>query len=336
MAVNISIPSLGNKFQDYRQDIPGDSFNWGPVIKASDIDTFTFHHSVTKQTAKSDGNWKKECDTLANLHLARGWAGIGYRFAICSDGTVAYVGDLGRGGSAVGDHNNHMFSACFVGDFTKELPTAAQVHSAHLLAKHFLTQMPQYPNLSKWDQIKGHKDFNLTACPGSNWTGPDNLRDRIINDRFTGYPDPQPQGVTPAPEPTPPGDNCEQKLSKANARIGELEEQERSKQATIDNLNQQINDRNNDIVQLNAKISTLETQVTQLTQAANNASEQANLVPGLKQELEAQTEKVHKYQEAEKSWNRAKGQYEKQIEDLKKNSFQNFVGSILEKLFGKK
>lgn len=203
MPVSISILSLGAKLQDYRQDIPGDSFNWGPVITATKIDAFTFHHSVTKQTAKTDKNWKAECNTIANLHVAQGWAGVGYRFIICSDGTVAYVGDLSRGGSAVADHNDHMFSACFVGDFTKELPTAAQVHSAYLLAKHFLTQMPQYPSLKDWTQIHGHKDFNPTACPGSNWTGPDNLRDRVINDNFTGYPNPQPGGIPVTPQPPP-------------------------------------------------------------------------------------------------------------------------------------
>ena len=270
MAIDITIPTLNSKFQDYRQDIPGDSFTWGPVIKATDIDTFTFHHTVTKQTAKTDGNWKKECDAVGNLHLSRGWAGVGYRFIICSDGTVAYVGDLSRGGSAVADHNNHMFSASFVGDFTKELPTAAQVHSAHLLAKHFLFEMPQYPNLKDWTQIKGHKDFNPTACPGSNWTGPDNLRDRILNDRFVGYPDPQPVGTVTPPVPTPPAPiiDWEQKAK-------ELEEQVNQQKTIIDNLNQQINDRNNDITQLNSKLTTAEGQIVDLTTQRDSAIAQA-------------------------------------------------------------
>lgn len=210
MSVNLLITTLGDKFQDYRDPIPGDSYNWGPKITTTDIKYFTFHHSVTAQTAKNDGNWKAECDKIANLHLARGWAGVGYRFIICSDGTVAYVGDLSHGGSAVKDMNDQMFSACFVGDFTKELPTAAQVHSAHLLADWFLNNMPQYPNLNNWDQVKGHQEFSSTACPGSNWkVSGDNLYDRIKNDNFNGYPNPQPAGIsqpdtTPEPEPESP------------------------------------------------------------------------------------------------------------------------------------
>lgn len=208
MPVNIQIPELGNKFQDYRNPIPGDSYNWGPSINANNIQYLTFHHSVTPQTAKSDGNWKAECDKIANLHLARGWAGVGYRFIICSDGTVAYVGDLSHGGSAVAEMNDVMFSACFVGDFTKELPTAAQIHSAHLLAKFFFTQAPQYPKLDSFDDIRGHRDFNATTCPSPNWrVEGDNLKNRIIADLWQGYPDPQPAGIQSPPQTPPPSND---------------------------------------------------------------------------------------------------------------------------------
>lgn len=227
MPVNLSIPELGDKFQDYRVPILGDSFDFGPVISPGNIKYFAFHHSVTPQTAKNDGNWKAECDKIAAIHVkSNGWAGIGYRFIICSDGTVVYVGDLSHGGAAVTNNNNIIFSACLVGDFTKELPTAAQVHAAHLLAKFFLTRAPQYPQLDSWDDVIGHRDSvellhlpgaTATSCPGSNWRVPgDNLRDRIIQDRWQGYPDPQPvvSQPTPQPRPIPQPDGCEQKLAK--------------------------------------------------------------------------------------------------------------------------
>jgi len=224
MAVNVQIPILGDKYQDYRMGIPGDSYNWGPVVNAKDIQYFALHHSVTAQTAKNDGNWRAEADKIANLHLNRTyvgadgktytWQGVGYRFIICSDGTVAYVGDLSHGGSAVGGNNHIIFSACLIGDFTKELPTAAQVHSAHILCDWFINKMPQYPGISGWDKIIGHQDANkllhlsgaeATACPGSNWrVAGDSLRERVINDHFDGYPNPQPTWALPEPTPTPP------------------------------------------------------------------------------------------------------------------------------------
>lgn len=211
--INIVIPSLKDKFQDYRDGILGDSYNWGPVINTNDIKYLAFHHSVTPQI----GDWKSQCDRIAQEHVnGNGWGGVGYRFIICSDGTVAYVGDLSHGGSAVTGNNDKIFSVCLIGDFTKQLPTAAQVHSANLLSKFFLFNLPQYPNLNSWDQIIGHRDAaellhlpgsTTTACPGPAWRqGGDTLRDRIINDRYAGYPDPQPTVSVPTPPPvvTPP------------------------------------------------------------------------------------------------------------------------------------
>lgn len=213
MPINLSIPELGNKFQDYRDDIPGDSYNWGPVIDASKVKYLAFHHSVTAQTAKNDGNWKAECDRIANEHVNQGWGGVGYRFIICSDGTVAYVGDLSHGGSAVTGNNHIIFSACFIGDFTKELPTAIQIHSGHLLQKFFREKLPAYPLIGAPESIIGHQDaYSLlhlsgstpTACPGTNWRSAGGVRERILADLWNGYPDPKPVNVTPAPAPVPP------------------------------------------------------------------------------------------------------------------------------------
>ncbi len=202
--VELAISTLGNRFVDYRKDILGDSYTWGPLIDASKVKYFAFHHSVTPQTAKNDGNWKAECDRIASEHVnGNGWGGVGYRFIICSNGVVVYVGDLSHGGSAVQNHNDTIFSACMIGDFTKELPTDAQINSAHDLADWFINHMPQYPLISSWDSIIGHKDaatiFNepaiATACPGSSW--PNDMRERIIqNIIYT----PQP----PQPSPLPP------------------------------------------------------------------------------------------------------------------------------------
>lgn len=200
--VELSIPTLGNRFVDYREGILGDSYNWGPTLQADKVKYFAFHHSVTPQTAKNDGNWKAECDRIASEHVnGNGWGGVGYRFIICSNGVVAYVGDLSHGGSAVANHNDVIISACMIGDFTKQLPTDKQIQSAHDLADWFINHMPQYPLINDWDKsVIGHKDaaviFNdpsiATACPGSSW--PNDMKWRIKTG--TVY--------TPQPVPTPP------------------------------------------------------------------------------------------------------------------------------------
>jgi|SRR3990172_848730 len=249
MAVELQIPTLSaiGKWQDYRQAIYGDSFSWGPVLVADKVDFVVMHHSVTAQTAKSDGNWRAECDKIAHLHVdGRGWGGIGYRLIICSDGTVAYVGDLSHGGSNVANNNDHEIGICFVGDFTKELPTANQVHSAYLLCT-FLLGLEAFPQLTGWDCVIGHQDTyqhpkfpgaTATACPGSNWkVAGDNLRTRIIQDNWSGYPSPSPVVATPPPAPppsptpppvppTPPVDPCEnikKELDTVKAKLYEID-----------------------------------------------------------------------------------------------------------------
>jgi len=233
--VDIQIPSLGVKFQDYRMGIPGNSFTWGPKITSSKVDYFCFHHSVTPQTAKNDGDWRKECDYIARIHTEkRGWAGVGYRFIICSDGTVAYVGDLSHGGSAVLDNNDHIFSACLVGDFTKELPTSYQVWSAHRLARFFVEEQSSWPKLDSWENVIGHQDakelFGIpgTACPGSAWKVPgDNLYTRIKQDNWHGYPEPSPpveippELIPPEPPLPEPSDPCKKAIELAIAENDE-------------------------------------------------------------------------------------------------------------------
>lgn len=237
--VELTIPSLGIKFQDYRMGIPGNSFTWGPKITATRVDYLAIHHSVTAQTAKLTGDWRAECDYIARLHIEkRGWAGVGYRFIICSDGTVAYVGDLSHGGSAVANNNDHIFSACLVGDFTKELPTAYQVWSAHRLARFMVEEQSSWPNLKGWEKMIGHKETKVplnmsgatpTACPGSAWkVEGDNLYKRIRYDNWLGYPEPSPPVVITPPEPSPepppepeppepPIDPCKSAVDKAIA-----------------------------------------------------------------------------------------------------------------------
>lgn len=99
----------------------------------------------------------------------------------------------------------------------------------------------------------------------------------------------------------------------------------------VDKLNQQINDRNNDIVKANAEISTLRTQVLTMNERVNSLETQAILVPQLKKENEHLTDKVARYQEAEKTWNKSRAQLESQIAEFKKNSLKQLIISVFEK-----
>lgn len=185
-----------NRWADDRRTIWGDSFNWSWVRPWNQLKYLVIHHSVTKHEATAND--------VALLHKARGWAGIGYHFVITKDGVVHYVGDISTARANVANLNEQVIGICLIGDFTKHLPSDAQIESAHDLCNFFLTQTPSLPTLSTWGQLKGHKDFNPTACPGSSF--PNDMRQRIIDRRIYSP-------VIPPVPPTPPPVSFEEKYN---------------------------------------------------------------------------------------------------------------------------
>lgn len=103
--------------------------------------------------------------TVHQWHLANGWAGIGYHYLIRKDGTI----ERGRPRDTVGAHcygeNWHSIGVNIVGNFETNEPTAAQIASAERLVAALCRLYGLRPS---GETIKGHRDFNATACPGEN------------------------------------------------------------------------------------------------------------------------------------------------------------------------
>ena len=101
--------------------------------------------------------------TVHQWHLANGWAGIGYHYVIRKNGTI----ERGRPRDTVGAHcygeNWHSVGVNLVGNFETAWPTDAQVDAAELLVARLCMMYGLRPGE---DTIKGHRDFNATACPG--------------------------------------------------------------------------------------------------------------------------------------------------------------------------
>lgn len=183
---DLHIPDLLNrgKWNDYRDKIGQGAYNWSWIRPWSQLKYVVIHHSVTIHEATPDD--------IALLHKARGWGSIGYHFVITKDGVVHYVGDISTARANVANMNEQVIGICLVGDFTKHLPSDEQIRSAHDLSKFFFFQAPSLPTLIDWQQLKGHKDLDATACPGSSW--PNDMRQRIIDKRVYA-----PQPTTPPP-----------------------------------------------------------------------------------------------------------------------------------------
>lgn len=185
---DFNIPSLGNKFVDIREIIPGDSFNWSWVRPLSQVNYLAIHH-----TAGPDTQTPTE---IANYHINNnGWGGIGYHFLISKDGIVYYVGDISTARANVANLNDQVIGICLIGNFTQgREPQSAQLDSANKLCDFFINNYPLLSNLDSWDKVRGHKDLpgQSTVCPGDSWQ---NWRPRLITAASS---------VPIPPTPTPP------------------------------------------------------------------------------------------------------------------------------------
>ncbi|MDA1317314.1 MAG: N-acetylmuramoyl-L-alanine amidase [bacterium] len=161
---NFTVPSLGNKYIDFRTEIIGDSYNWSWIRPMSQVTSIAIHH-----TAGPDNQTPQQ---IAGYHVnTLGWGGVGYHFIITPDGTVYYVGDLNTARAHVKDRNESSIGICLVGSFMNgKTPKDAQIASAHVVCSRLLFESPELPNLNGWEDISGHKELgNATACPGDSW-----------------------------------------------------------------------------------------------------------------------------------------------------------------------
>ena len=189
---DLYIPALvnRNKWNDYRDEIWGDSYNWSWNRRPDEVKYLVIHHTVTTHDATPDD--------IALLHKARGWAGIGYHFLIDKAGIVYYVGDVGTARANVLDMNEKVIGISLIGDFTKFLPSDDQILSAHDLCAWFLEQKAIWPAFTSWEaNVVGHKELQATQCPGNDWKETASSLFNRIKGRIPYTPAP------PAPEPTP-------------------------------------------------------------------------------------------------------------------------------------
>lgn len=100
---------------------------------------------------------------IHRAHLANGWAGIGYHYAIRKDGTIERGRPLATVGAHAEGQNYHTVGINVTGNFEKEIPTPAQIHSLESLAAWICKIYSIVPGPST---IVGHRDVNSTDCPG--------------------------------------------------------------------------------------------------------------------------------------------------------------------------
>ena len=103
-----------------------------------------------------------DADSIHSTHLKKGWTGIGYHFYVRKDGTVYRGRPIDTVGAHCTNYNSKSVGICFEGNFENETMTAAQIKAGQELISHL---KGLYPSV----EVKRHRDFNSTACPGRNF-----------------------------------------------------------------------------------------------------------------------------------------------------------------------
>lgn len=114
---------------------------------------------------------------IHQMHIAEGWAGIGYHYFVDKQGRVW----RGRPEAMIGTHcpsrNSDSIAVCCEGNFEIETMGATQYKVLLWIVGDILKR---YPGLA----VKRHKDFYATACPGANYPYNKLLAD--LEDDMTG------------------------------------------------------------------------------------------------------------------------------------------------------
>ncbi len=126
-------------------------WKWIPERRRS-TDTIILHHSAGAGSVEE----------VHRIHRGQGWPGIGYHYYVRKNGEVY----RGRPEEQIGTHTSHYnastIGVCFEGNFQTETMPGAQYEAGVELLRYLLGK---YGPL----EIKGHRDFNATACPGKNF-----------------------------------------------------------------------------------------------------------------------------------------------------------------------
>lgn len=125
----------------------------GRPQKRATTEFIILHHAAASEASVT---------TIHNWHLQCGWMGIGYHFYVRKDGSIY----RGRPEDTIGAHaegyNSRSIGICAEGNFEVETMPDAQKQAIIELLREL---KKRYPNA----QIKRHKDFAATACPGKNF-----------------------------------------------------------------------------------------------------------------------------------------------------------------------
>ncbi len=124
----------------------------------------TVHHDAIDTAATgAPAQIAARLDSIRRSHLARGWADIGYHYAIDAEGRVWQGRPLSLQGAHVADQNQNNLGIVLLGNFERQTPSPKAVES---LDRLIATEMRRFG--VSLTEIRTHREMAPTACPGRN------------------------------------------------------------------------------------------------------------------------------------------------------------------------
>lgn len=128
------------------------------------------HHSGGTDADPQADSSHHTAEMIEQWHLAKGWDGFGYNYAIELNGTIWAGRPEHRTTAAVLNHNSDTLNILIIGNFDRKeglpnrLPTKEQEESFKWLYRDILTRHKQLTS----DKVKPHRKFQVKSCYGWN------------------------------------------------------------------------------------------------------------------------------------------------------------------------
>jgi hypothetical protein len=138
----------------------------GPVVtranRMGQIRSITVHHDgMSPYYSTLYDDTARRLESIRNSHVGRGWADIGYHYAIDPSGRVWACRPESLQGAHVKDYNPGNLGILVLGNYEEQRPTAASTRTLDLL---IAAKMDEHRlNLRS---VYTHREWASTACPG--------------------------------------------------------------------------------------------------------------------------------------------------------------------------
>lgn len=140
----------------------------GPIVALAkpmgSVRRITVHHdAIDPAPSGSPDEVARRLESIRSGHLGRGWADIGYHYAIDPTGRIWQGRPLTLQGAHVGDQNENNLGIVMLGNFERQAPSRQSLES---LDRLIAWEMRRYR--ISMAEIRTHREMAPTACPGRN------------------------------------------------------------------------------------------------------------------------------------------------------------------------